>query len=135
MTNVVAHPNLAAGSAKVLARRIEPDRRAGIAHLRRAIDSLARLAEEPGCGFVGDYIVDYESVLLELEALDPAAPPSVEEVRALGMRLARLDEELRQRIIYAKPDALSGSRELPRSGAGNLGQREVPVTPKGPDYP
>jgi hypothetical protein len=86
---------------KVLTRRIEANRGAGIAHLRRAIDSLTRIAREPGCGFVGDYIADYESLLHGLEALDPAAPPSVEEVWELGMRLAHLDEELRQRLLSA----------------------------------
>ena len=101
MNNVVSHPRRATGSMTVLTRRIEANRGAGIAHLRRAIDSLTRIAKELGCGFVGGYIADYESLLLELEALDPAAPPSVEEVWGLGMRLTRLDEELRQRFLDA----------------------------------
>ncbi len=101
MNNVVSHPRRVKGSVKVLTRRIEANREVGIAQLRRAIDSLTRIAKEPGCAFVGDCIADYESLLLDLEALDPAAPPSVEEVRGLDMRLARLDEELRQKFLDA----------------------------------
>ncbi len=101
MSNVVSHPLRATGSVKVLTRKIEVNRGAGIAHLRRAIDGLMCIVKEPGCGFVGDYIADYESMLLELEALDPAAPPSVEEVWGLSTRLARLDEKLGQRFLDA----------------------------------
>ncbi len=87
------------GSMKVLTRRIEANRSAGISHLQQAIDSLIRIAKEPGYGFLGDYVTDYGSMLLELEALNPTAPPSVEEMRGLGMRLARLDEELCRRLL------------------------------------
>ncbi len=86
---------------KVLTRKIEANREVAIAHLRRAINSLTHIAKEPGCGFVGGYITDYESMLLELEALNPAGPPSLEEMWGLSTRLARLDEELGQSFLDA----------------------------------
>ncbi len=93
MTNVVVHPRLAAASAKVLARRIESHRGIGIAGLQEAIKNLTRIANEPGYGFARQSVEECESVLSELEALDPAVPPPVENVHALGRRLKRLVDE------------------------------------------
>jgi hypothetical protein len=135
VNNVVSHPRRAAGSTKTLSRKIAADRASGIAELRGAIELLRHLASEPRFGFARGFIRECEVVLVGLEALDPDDPPCFERVVALCRRLENLQAEFLQRIICVKPDALSGSRELPRSGAGNVGQIEVPVTPKGSDYP
>ena len=101
MNNVVVHPRLAAGSVKTLSRRIAANRAKGVAKLHRVIESLMRVANEPRFGFASGFIPECEYVLGELEALDPAAPPPVEEMRALAKQLESLSAEFLQRIIDA----------------------------------
>ena len=101
MNNVVSHPRRAAGSTKTLSREIAADRAKGIAKLLRAIECLTHVASEPRFDFAGEFIREYEGVLVELEALDPDDPPSFERVVALGRRLEKLQTEFLQRIIDA----------------------------------
>jgi len=99
--NVVAHPLRVTGFAKTLKRKIAADRAQGIAELVTAIGCLTDLTSEPGFDFAGGFIQECEAVLVELEALDPDHPPSLESVVALGRRLENIKTEFLQRLIAA----------------------------------
>lgn len=101
MSNVVAHPRRATGSAKTLSRTIAANREKGIAEIVKAIECLTQLASEPRFDFAGGFIRECEGVLVELEALDPDDPPCLERVVALGRRLENLQTEFLRRIADA----------------------------------
>lgn len=102
MTNVVAHPKLTAGFAKVLTRRMEAERAKGIAELQGAIEDLTRVAGEPRYDFARGLIREYQQVRDDLETVDLANPHSAERVSALGERLEKLQEDLRHRVVGAQ---------------------------------
>ena len=87
---IVLHPRRAVARDVYLCRRIATDRTRGIASLHALIDYLTDNAGLEGYGFAEDFLRECERVLVALEALDPAAPPPVETIRALARRMDRL---------------------------------------------
>ena len=87
---IVLHPRRAVARDVYLCRRIATDRARGIAGLHALIDYLTDNAGLAGYGFAEDFLRECERMLVALEALDPAAPPPVETIRALARRMDRL---------------------------------------------
>lgn len=98
-STIVLHPRRAMARDVYLCRRIATDRARGIIGLHALIDYLTDNAGMAGYDFAEDFLGECERMITALEALDPAAPPPVETIRALAKRMDRLGANFCRNVL------------------------------------
>ena len=94
MSEVIRHPRIAVWALKNRRRRLEAERDRAISALGSALEGLKTLARQQPTSSVETLVRAYETALCRLKALDPANPPSVEYVLAVGARLEQASARL-----------------------------------------
>ena len=94
MSEVIRHPRIAVGAIKNRKRQLEAERDRAVSALETALEGLKTLARQRPTPWVKTLVRAYETTLYRLKALDPANPPSVEYVRAVGARLEQASARL-----------------------------------------